>query len=160
VIGAALGDSLAQASTHYARESRGEGPAVFKWDAARTARLCLHTALVSTPISHTWFGFLDRASSCGGPTGGGPRCRGGPAQAAGLAEQRALRRSTFALASDRLSLCSTRAPQSVFPTRMSHPVTALAKVALDQALMSPLALTLVSTRAGPVAGRAARLRGS
>ncbi|KAG2449968.1 hypothetical protein HYH02_000072 [Chlamydomonas schloesseri] len=63
VVGTILGDLLAQRLSHHHEEqaarSRGEPVPAFVYDLGRTARLVLYGVVVSTPVGHLWFKFLD-----------------------------------------------------------------------------------------------------
>ncbi|KAG2429068.1 hypothetical protein HXX76_011308 [Chlamydomonas incerta] len=63
VVGTILGDYLAQRLSHHHEEqaarSRGEPVEAFVYDLGRTARLVVYGVVVSTPVGHLWFKFLD-----------------------------------------------------------------------------------------------------
>jgi hypothetical protein len=149
VLGSALGDSIAQGAAYVShRRKLGVTSSKFSFDFARTARLCTHAALLGTPINHAWFGLLDKVSAAGleestyvpGVDGEGDM----------LADSQLLSRAASPAGPTHVesARCIPLCTQNVFPSRMNHPLTALAKMGLDQAIMSPIGLCLVRVVVG------------
>jgi hypothetical protein len=62
IVGSILGDAIAQyATAHSTRRQLPKGAVpVVQYDWSRMLRLCTYSALIGTPFSHVWFGFLDK----------------------------------------------------------------------------------------------------